>query len=143
MPIVRASTFADPRDIARFTRCKARGGTDRECFKVGDNGIGRWGHITSNTNRAYVALPYEVWQRAGREGGTPVRVAYSGKAVIAELGDTMPHLENITNHCGIDLNPACCKALGIAFGTLTDGVEWEWFDKGPSPVISSSRTAGG
>src|SRR5947207_12121824 len=39
----KASSFADPADVAAFKRCKERGGSDQDCFKVGDNGIGAWG----------------------------------------------------------------------------------------------------
>lgn len=128
MPTVTASTFADPRDVARFWDCKRKGGTDKVCYRVGDNGVGKWGHATATLHTPFVALPYEEWAGSAHTGGDKVVVTYKGRRVVAELGDTMPHRQWIKNGAGIDLNPACAAALGIATGTLTDGVQWEWLD---------------
>lgn len=122
---VKASSFADPADIRAFKRCKAQGGSDQECFKVGDNGIGAWGHDTT-TAAPMVALPREVWQRAGKKGGAKVQVSFKGIVTDAVLGDTMPRLANIKNGAGIDLNPACAKALGLKPPFLVSGVKWRW-----------------
>lgn len=140
---VKASTFADPEDVRRYLRCKKRGGTDRECYRVGDNGIGKWGHPTASYSSPYIALPYEVWQEAGAKGGELVRVAYNGRVIIAQLGDTMPHLDNITNGCGIDLNPSAGLMLGIQPGETVDGVGWEWVDIGTNGGDGLMRTQGG
>lgn len=114
--IVMASSFADPADIAAFRRCKGQGKSDQECFKVGDNGVGKWGDDTT-TDIPMCALPPERWQIldavAGGARGTRVRVKANGKEVICELRDTMPRLGNIKNGAGIDLNPAAVKALGL------------------------------
>lgn len=126
MQKVKATTFADPADVRRWIYCKKQGGTDRECYRVGDNGIGKWGHFTAQSKTPMVALPVEVWSRAGKVGGAPVHLLYRGRHVQAILGDTMPHLRNITNGAGIDLNPAAALALGIPVGGSAEGVQWEW-----------------
>lgn len=110
---VLASCFADPMDIARFRRCKKSGKSDQECFKVGDNGIGCWGDITTG-HRPMCALPREDWAPLMPHArGAKVRVHANSRVVICELRDTMPSRKNITNRCGIDLNPAACQALQL------------------------------
>lgn len=110
---VKASSFADPADVAAFRRCKAQGKSDVECFKVGDNGIGCWGDDTTG-ERPMCALPPEDWKPLGKAArGAKVRVVANGRSVICELRDTMPAKRNITNGAGIDLNPAAVAALGM------------------------------
>jgi hypothetical protein len=110
---VLASSFADPADVAAFHRCKKTGKSDQECFKVGDNGIGCWGDPTTGT-RPMCALPREDWALLGPKArGAKVRVSANGRVIICELRDTMPSRKNITNKCGIDLNPAACQALQL------------------------------
>lgn len=122
---VRASSFADPADVAAFRRCKAKGKSDQECFAVGDNGLGKWGADTTG-RMPMCALPREEWENAGKTGGDKVRVRYKGHESICELGDTMPKYENIENGAGIDMNPALCKALHLTPPVLVEGVTWEW-----------------
>lgn len=124
--VVRASSFADPEDVRRFKECKANGGSDGQCFKVGDNGIGKWGHTTAQSGIPMCALPREDWQEAGKVGGSFIRVTYNGLTVQGILGDTMPSRANITNGCGIDLNPAFAKSFGLTPPFIVEGVEWEW-----------------
>lgn len=124
--VVRASSFADPADVRAFQRAKAQGMSDREAFKVGDNGIGAWGHFTAQDKEPMCALPREVWQAAGKSGGAGVRVTYKGRSVDGILGDTMPSLTNIRNGAGIDLNPAFALRLGLTPPFLVEGVVWEW-----------------
>jgi len=125
--IVLASTFADPGDVAAFRKAKAEGMSDEEAFKVGDNGIGKWGDDTT-ADVPMCALPPEDWE--------PFADTARGKLVIierqenrtevtAQLRDTMPHRANITNGAGIDLNPAACRALGIVPPALVH-VSWRW-----------------
>jgi hypothetical protein len=122
---VVASSFADPADIRAFKKCKATGKTDQQCFKAGDNGIGKWGDDTT-TNVPMVALPPEDWKPLGKRArGAKVEVAANGRKVIAELRDTMPAKKNIKNGAGIDLNPACCKALGLNPPARV-GATWRW-----------------
>ena len=125
---VIASSFADPADIEAFKKCKAEGKTDEECFKVGDNGIGAFGFDTAG-HLPICALPPEDWQTkwGSRKAaaGKPVIVRHKDKSVVCLLGDTMPHRRHITNGCGIDLNPAACKALGLT-PPVKAPVTWDW-----------------
>lgn len=111
-------------------RCKASGKSDRACFAVGDNGIGKWGHVTAQDKEPMCALPREVWQAAKKTGGARVQVRYRGVTVDGILGDTMPALPNIKNGAGIDLNPAFARQLGLKTPFLVGGVEWRWTDTG-------------
>ncbi len=122
---VIASSFADPADVAAYRRCKAQGKSDQECFKVGDNGIGKWGDDTTG-HVPMCALPPEKWQQFGNAArGKKVLVVCEGKQVMCELGDTMPHEENIENGAGIDLNPAAWKALGHTPPQMR-AATWQW-----------------
>ncbi len=123
---VKASSFADPADIRSFRRCKANGGTDQECFRVGDNGIGKWGDDCSEDSGPSCALPPEDWQQFGAAAHRkPVKIIGNGREVVALLKDTMPHKANITNGCGIDLNPDTVRALGWE-PPLMEHVTWQW-----------------
>src|SRR6188768_1881248 len=121
---VKASSFADPADVAAFKRCKADGGTDQECFKVGDNGIGKWGHKTAQSRSPMAALPRGVWTNAGKEGGAKIEVRYGDKTVAGILGDTLPAVPK--HGVGIDLNPAFARKLGLKPPFLVNGVSWRW-----------------
>jgi len=110
---VIATSFADPADIAAFKKCKAQGGTDKECFKVGDNGVGLWGDSTEEGTGPCCALPPEDWQHLTNPARTKVLVEFNGLSIICELRDTMPHKANITNGAGIDLNPDAVKSIGL------------------------------
>lgn len=121
---VVASSFADPADIRSFRQCKSEGFSDQHCFRVGDNGIGRWGDDTT-TDVPMCALPPEIWREHPSPRGAKVLVTYNGKEIVTELRDTMPRLRNITNGAGIDLNYAACKALGLEPPIMID-VTWQW-----------------
>ena len=123
---VKASSFADPADIAAFKRCKASGLSDQQCFRVGDNGIGKWGDDCT-VNTPICALPPEMWQEFGDSArGKKVLVTGNKASVVCELRDTMPHLEHIHNGAGIDLNEAACHALGMRPPMMLDGATWQW-----------------
>ncbi len=122
---VKGSSFADPADVRAFKRCKAAGGSDQECFKVGDNAIGAWGDDTSEGSGPSIALPPEDWQPFAPARGKKVQVRYGEKTVVAELKDTMPHKRNIKNGAGIDMNPDTCRALGLEPPVMTK-VSWRW-----------------
>src|SRR6516164_2903007 len=130
MPLVLASSFADPADIAAYKRALAEGKTEEEALKVGDNGVGKWGDSTACDDMPMCALPPEDWMSKWGPGtnarGKKVSVTYRGKTVIGELRDTMPAKAKITNGAGIDLNPGFAKAFGLSPPFLISEVEWEW-----------------
>lgn len=126
--LVKASSFADPADVRAFRACIRRGGSEQQCFKVGDNGIGLWGDDTTQ-NIPMCALPPEDWlARWGTKAaarGAGVVVTVGDREVRCELRDTMPHKANIKNGAGIDLNPAACKALGLTPPIMVTA-RWRW-----------------
>jgi len=130
MPIVVASSFADPADVAAYNNAIAQGKTVAEALKIGDNGIGKWGDITSSSDVPMCALPPEDWVPkwgSGSNGrGKKVAVTFRGKTVVGELRDTMTHRANIDNGAGIDLNPGFAKAFGVTPPFLLPGLKWEW-----------------
>ena len=123
---VWASSFADPADVAAFKRCKAKGKSDEECFKVGDNAIGVWNDDTSQGSGPSCALPPEVMEyyfdatstnkwRDARNVVILVRLASGGPEVEVAIRDRMPHiatLERKGSKYRIDLNPDAVLALG-------------------------------
>jgi hypothetical protein len=122
---VMASSFADPADVAAFKKAKAAGATDQEAFRVGDNGLGKWGTDTT-LPIPMCALPPEHWQHLGNKAnGAKVRVVANGKEIICELRDTMPALKNIRNGAGIDLNPEAIKQLGLKPPIMISAT-WNW-----------------
>jgi hypothetical protein len=129
---VLASSFADLADVRAFERCKARGKSDQECFKVGDNGRGCWNDITAQEVTPMCALPPDdVVERFGtfsskaRFAMVRVTVLKTGRSVVCVLADRMPWKKNIKNGAGIDLNPAAAKALGLKPPFLVPA-SWEW-----------------
>lgn len=125
---VMASSFADAADVAAFRRCKARGGSDTECFKVGDNGIGCWGDDTAGKEPMCALPPDDMQERWGRWWDAKhkrVIVEANGWSVSCLLADRMPWRKNIKNGCGIDLNPAACAALGLVPPSRVPAT-WQW-----------------
>lgn len=126
---VTASSFADPADVARFRRCKAAGNSDKQCFKVGDNGIGYWGDDTTEGSGCACALPpediIERWGTMAAGRRQPVSVTANGSTIRCLLKDTMPHRANIKNGAGIDLNPDAVKALGFTPPIMIPAI-WSW-----------------
>jgi len=108
-----ASSFADPADLRRFNKCKERGGSDQDCFKVGDNGIGYWGDDCSSGSGPACALPPEVIDDLKLTRGSPVTVFHGDNKTVALLKDHMPHIRNLANAARIDLNPDACAELGL------------------------------
>ena len=122
---ILASSFADPADIAAFRRCKAKGMSDQQAFKYGDNGIGKWGDDTT-THVPMCALPPEDWIELGTKArGAKVKVTINGVSVICELRDTMPRKANIHNGAGIDLNYAALLAFNLRPPIMVDAT-WEF-----------------
>lgn len=126
-----ASSFADPDDVAAFNRCKDAGGSDNECFKVGDNGIGCWGQSTVVGTGPSCALPPEYmtekWgsKSAAKNKKVLVRHKISGKKVTCVLKDQMPSVANLANKARIDLNPDACYALDLE-PPIMEPVIWVW-----------------
>jgi hypothetical protein len=130
---VKASSFADPADIAAFKRCKAKGKTDQQCFAVGDNGIGKWGDSTVQGTGPCCALPPEDWRKLAAPRKSKVLVTVGRKSVVCELRDTMPAKRHIKNGAGIDLNPDACAALGLRPPIMVNAT-WQW---APDAEVSS------
>lgn len=122
---VKASTFADPDDVARFKRCKLTGKTDNECFAVGDNGIGFWEDDTTTEGVAMCALHKshleerfgDDWKRLAHNA--VVIVDHRGLTVGCKVADTGPPIDRI------DLNPGACARLRIAADSLVSA-SWRW-----------------
>lgn len=119
----KASSFADPADVAAFKKCKATGKTDLQCFAVGDNGIGQFGKITAQDHTPMVALHAKdmiaKWGSVAGAAHREVQVQANGKATIARVEDRM------SSPGRIDLNPAAAKALGLKPPFLVDAT-WIW-----------------
>lgn len=118
---VRASSFADPKDLADY----AKSGS----LAKGDNGIGAWGDKTAQEVTPMCALPpedmLEKWGNMAIARHKPVRVRANGFQVVCLLADVMPHRAHITNGAGIDLNPAAARALKLTPPFMVDA-EWDW-----------------
>ena len=126
---VKASSFADPADVRAFRRCKERGGTDDQCFKVGDNGQGVWDDDTSEGSGPSCALPpddmIQKWGSIAAAKHKLVEVTHESKSVTCVLKDRMPWKKNIKNGAGIDLNPDAVRALGLEPPIMVSAV-WRW-----------------
>lgn len=126
---VKASSFADPADVRAFKKCKARGGSDQECFKVGDNGEGCWMDDTSEGSGPSCALPpedmEEKWGSVVNAKHKLVIVSGNGKTITCVLKDRMPRRANIKNGAGIDLNPDTVRALGLEPPIMISAT-WKW-----------------
>ena len=124
--IVQASSFADPADVRRYRQAKARGKSDAEAFREGDNGVGCWGDRTDEGSGPACALPPEDWQPLGAGAHlAQVRVCAGGRSVVCLLKDRMPSRKHIRNGAGIDLNPDACEALGLVPPVMV-AATWEW-----------------
>lgn len=125
---VLASSFADPADVAAFRRCKARGGSDQECFKKGDNGIGLWGDDTTGQIPMCALPPEDMIERWGAIDAArrkKVHVSANTRSVVCIVADRMPHRDHITNGAGIDLNPAAVYDLGLTPPVKVRAI-WNW-----------------
>ena len=118
-----ASSFADPADVIAFKKCKAQGKTDKQCFAVGDNGIGKFGANTAQETTPMVAVhPSDAiakWGTMLAAAHRQVRVTVGSKSVIAAVEDQL----GVPGR--IDLNPAAAKELGLKPPFLVKCV-WEW-----------------
>ncbi len=126
--VVKATSFADPADVAAYRRAKAAGKSDEEAFAVGDNGVGCWGDDCT-TEHPFCALPpedmCERWGSVEAARHRAVKIVVNGVTLICPLGDRMPSRRHITNGAGIDLNPAACAALHLTPPVFAPAT-WQW-----------------
>ena len=126
---VIASDFASLKDLAAYKAAKKKGVSDKEAFKVGDNGLGCWGALTAQELVPMCALPpddmIEKFGSVAKARNARVKVTIKDKTVLCTLADRMPWKKNIRNGCGIDLNPAALKALGLKSPIKVPAV-WQW-----------------
>jgi hypothetical protein len=118
-----ASIFAHPKDIEEYNKAIARGLTEKQALKVGDNGIGAWGDDTTNPNDPIVALPTDT---PGFARNRLVEVQGPKGKIVARVADKMPASANLEGDANIDLNPAAAKAVGHSGGV--DPVKWRYAD---------------
>jgi len=118
-----ASSFADAEDLAAFKKCKKTGKTDRQCFAVGDNGVGKFGANTAQTAIPMVAIhPQDAiarWGSMEAAAHRKVRVRVGSKSVVAYVEDQLGTIGRI------DLNPAAAKRLSLVPPFLIR-CTWEW-----------------
>ena len=137
----KASSFADPADVAAFKRCKAQGHSDNYCFGKGDNGLGCWGDKTSEDSGPACALPpedmEERWGSVAKAKHALVDVTANDKTVTCVLKDRMMHKANITNGAIIDLNPDAVRALGLEPPIMVHA-SWQW----SAGICNDHRTIG-
>ena len=128
---VIASEFAQESDLIAYRKAIARGATQEQAFAVGDNCIGCWGDPTGPGSPPQCALPPEVmiamWGSEAAARHQKILVVYNGangaQNLEVTMGDVMPHLWDITNGAGIDLNEVACEALGLPYGAMVP-VTW-------------------
>lgn len=127
----KASSFADPADVRAFQKCKDRGGSDQDCFKVGDNGIGCWGDSVVEGTGASCAIPPDDmiarWGVVGAAKHKSVEVIANSKTIVCIVKDRMPWKKNITNGAIIDLNPDACRELGLEPPVMVNAT-WKWIE---------------
>ncbi len=114
-----ASDFASLADLAAYQKAKKNGLSDRRAFALGDNGIGCFGDLTAQIHTPMCALPPETmveWFGSvlkAKHMRVKVVDGITGQFITCVIADRMPARKNITNGCGIDLNPAALLALGL------------------------------
>lgn len=125
----KASSFADPNDVAAYQRCIARGGTQSHCLAIGDNGVGCFGDKTSEGSGIAAALPPDdmiaQWGSIGNARHKKVRVWVNGHSIVCVLKDRLPWKKFILHGVVIDLNPDACSALGVKSPVMVDA-QWAW-----------------
>lgn len=124
----KASTFADPADVAGYNKCIDKGHSPKYCrLHGGDDGIGKWGADTKSTSKAMCALYPKTlrskWGKVDKAEGKKIEVSYKGRKVTCEIQDIMG---GSNNGATLDLNPGAVKALSLTPGFLMDGFSWRW-----------------
>lgn len=135
----KASSFADPKDIASFKKWYAiyiqQGLSDsqaeKKAFAKGDNGIGCYGDITAEGSGPSCAIiPEDSIEKWGSLAGAKhrkVQVTANGKTVECVVKDCMPHRANVKNGAIIDLNPDAVRVLGLEPPIMITA-EWHWLE---------------
>jgi hypothetical protein len=125
----KATSFADPEDVKAFEKAKAKGMSDSEAFKYGDNGIGCWGDKTSEGSGMACAVPPDKmeskWGSIKAAKHKKILITTNHKTVTSILKDRMPWEKNIHNGAVIDMNPDTCKALGLK-PPVSVNASWSW-----------------
>lgn len=125
--VVIASEFATDEDLRAYQKAKAEGKSDEEAFAVGDNCIGCWGDRTNGTI-PMCALPpetmVETWGSVANAKHQHILVSYKTSNCVCLVADRMPHLTDITNGAGVDLNPAAVQVIGLPYGAM-EQVTWD------------------
>ena len=129
MVVGKASSFADPKDVTAFRKCKAQGKTDAQCFKVGDNGIGCWGDDTTNAAIPYVAVrPDDMiakWGSVEAAKHKPILLTIDGQTHTCILGDRMPWAKNVKNGAVLDAAPGAQKLFNLKPPFMVN-CGWRW-----------------
>lgn len=124
-----ASSFADAADVRAFRRAKAKGMTDEEAFKYGDNGVGCFGGDVTTLKIPFVAVPpddmIERWGSVKAAKHKPVLVTIAGVTRQCVVGDRMPWRKNIRNRAVIDLAPGAQAAFGLKPPFMVKA-SWKW-----------------
>lgn len=124
-----SSSFADLADVRAFKRAKAKGMSDQEAFRYGDNGIGCFGDDVTTLKIPYVAVPpddmVERWGSVKAAKHKPVLVTINGVIHRCIVGDRMPWRKNIRNKAVIDLAPGAQAAFGLKPPFMVPA-SWVW-----------------
>jgi len=118
----KASSFADPADIRAYQKCIKNGGTEAQCLKVGDNGIGVYGDDTTGgypscaLNKQWLI---ERWGSVEKAKHQLVEVKIGGRIETCTLKDIGCPKNRI------DLNPGACAAFNLSPPILIQ-CEWRW-----------------
>lgn len=118
MPSTQASTFADPKDIAAYKAAKARGLSEEDALKVGDNGVGssRLGGIDT-TKTVGVAIPPDVLEaQLGKDPAAwrkaRVRVTIGDQTFLVPIVDEGPGSGPVSRGVGTDLSAPFAYGVG-------------------------------
>lgn len=124
-----ASSFADLADVRAFQRAKAKGMSDLEAFKYGDNGLGCFGDDVTTLKVPYVAIPPDEmiakWGSVKAAKHKRVLVTINGVTKLCLVGDRMPWRKNIRNKAVVDLAPGAQAAFGLKPPFMVPA-SWEW-----------------
>lgn len=121
--VAKATSFADPEDVKKYRRCRAKGKSEAYCLKyAGDNGIGVWDDDTTSATPACALNQKHIAERWGSlDGGKHklVDVKIEDMIVTCILKDTG------TPASRIDLNPGALSAFGLE-APLSVNAKWKW-----------------